>query len=297
MQKAGVEVVVFNPKGRIPYKSLSNFRNHQKCLIVDNESCLYGSANICDEHIRVNRTKIMYTDTMYIVKGEIVNSLSINFLDSYVNFSSAKKHKVNKIMKSLNSLLVFPKNESEKKMAMQLMSGVPNTSINTIPNSIMLSITEARKSIKIISPFFSPTQEIINALLVAALRGVKIQIVLPSKNDEIIFSLSLNRFAYSGLINYDNIKIYEHHSFIHTKLLIVDDEYCVFGSANLDYRSLMINFENSIICNDKHLAKELNEIYDGILDESKNITKEFVKKNALKNKTLNIFLSIYKPLI
>jgi cardiolipin synthase len=272
MKNAGIDVVVFNPKGRIPYKSLSNFRNHQKCLIIDNEVCLYGSANLADEHILVNTTRIMYSDTMYILQGEIVNSISINFYSSYLTLTNANKKKISNTIKMVNLLKPIPASGS---LPLQLTTGMPVTQINNIRSNFLLAIQEARKSIKFIYPYFSPTEDILAALRIAAIKGVQIQIVVPTKNNESIFTCSLNRHTYGKLISYSNVKIYEHTTFIHTKMLIVDDEFCFFGSSNLDNRSLKLNFENSLCCIDTKLAKQLNEVFEEKITESKIITIEF----------------------
>jgi cardiolipin synthase len=296
MIDSGIEVVIFNPKGLFPYKSLSNFRNHEKLLIVDNEVALYGSANIADEYIRLNTSKTFFTDIQYIVKGQIVTSLATNFFSNYNEFSNVKKHFKDQTNKHLSKYLK-ENNEYEGNNPMQLVIGAPNYSMNNIANTIKLSINAARKSIKIICPFFSPTDDILSCIYAASMRGVKVEIILPSKNSETIYALTMNRSLYSNLLK-NNVKVYEHYSFIHAKLMIFDDELVMFGSNNLDYRSLIINFENAILFEGKKNVKEFVELFDKILEQTKTVDEKYIKKHyTLKNKILSKLLLTYKPLI
>jgi cardiolipin synthase len=296
MIKNGVEVVIFNPKGMFPYKSLSNFRSHEKLLIIDNEVALYGSANIADEYIRLNTSKTFFTDIQYIITGEIVTSLATNFFLSYNEFSNAKKYFKEETSKHLNKYLKQNEEQNEDN-PMQLVVGAPNYSMNNIANTIKLSINEAKKSVKIICPFFSPTDDILSCIYAASIRGVKVEIILPSKNSETIYALIMNRSLYSNLLK-NNVKIYEHYSFIHAKVMIFDDELVMFGSNNLDHRSLIINFENAILFKGKKNIIEFVKLFDKISKQTTIVDHEYIRKHyTLKDKIINKLLLTYKPLI
>jgi cardiolipin synthase len=296
MINSGIEVVIFNPKGMFPYKSLSNFRNHEKLLIIDNEVALYGSANIADEYIRLNTSNTFFTDIQYIIKGEIVTSLAANFFFCYMEFSNVKQYFKDETQKHIDKYLK-QNNEQEGNNPMQLVIGAPNYSMNNIVNTIKLSINAARKSVKIICPFFSPTDDILSCIYAASMRGVKVEIILPSKNSETMYALIMNRSLYGDLLK-NNIKVYEHYSFIHAKLMIFDDELVMFGSNNLDYRSLIINFENAILFEGKKNVTEFVELFDKISEQTKTVDEKYIKKHyTLKDKVISKLLLTYKPLI
>jgi len=294
LAKAGVEVCMFNPKGINVLKSSTNFRSHEKMLIIDNNVCFYGSSNISDEYINIRSKKNSIQDTNYIIKGSILNSFTFKFLYNYFIFSNSKKKNVDKI----GNFFKYKKDKTdgEYKYDYQLIYSGPNHSIKHIENTLIYAFSKAKKSIKIVCPFFSPTVELRNAIAIAKIRGVEVSIILPGYKDKGNIDILLNRKEYKKLI--DDVNVYEYSSFIHSKFIIIDDKWIIFGSNNLDNRSLRINFENALICKSKNLASEFTEIYDKFLKKSTKINKDWIKENInWINKISFKIISVYRPLV
>jgi len=288
--KSGVIVNIFNPKGLNMFKSLSNFRSHQKCLIIDNKKVFFGSSNITDQYINMDRNVNFFTNNNFVLEGEIVNSLTINFLDNFFSISNATKSQINETREYFKeNLKIFKSNE---KMNMQFITSGPNISEKNILNTFVNLIQNSKKRIRIITPYFVPNVEIESALINAAKRGVDIQMVFPSKPDEKNWTILLNRTSYKKYID-NGVKIFENYGFLHSKVYVFDD-ICMFGSCNLDYRSLYINWENAIISDEPKIVKSLMQIY---YDTIKNSIRIKDMNQVKYNKFIAGIVQIYKPMV
>jgi cardiolipin synthase len=163
MKKAGVEVYSFNPRGFNVFKSTTNFRSHQKALIVDNKYALYGGSNIGDEYINANPKYNSLTDLNFIFKGEIVNSLNINFCLNILEFTSAKKETKNKLIKQLTHIL--KKEKGREKIQMQLSTSGPNYQLRPILFIMNQLFAMAKKKIRIVTPYFFPSNDLLISLI------------------------------------------------------------------------------------------------------------------------------------
>jgi cardiolipin synthase len=144
---------------------------------------------------------------------------------------------------------------------MQFFTSAPNVTEKSIMNTIATMILRAKRSIKIVTPYFVPTELCSSALGVAARSGIKVQIILPGKPDNKNFIITVNRGQYLELLNMP-CEIYEFNGFIHSKYLIVDNEYVLITTANFDYRSFLNNFESGILIHSSEFAKKMNNIFE-----------------------------------
>lgn len=143
-------------------------------------------------------------------------------------------------------------------------------------------ISSAQHSIRIMTPYFLPPRGILTALQTAALRGVKVEIILPGKND-IRFVHWATRNMLWELLEYDAHIYYQPPPFAHTKLILVDDRYIQAGSANIDSRSLRLNFELNVEIYDQILAANLKDYFEELRGRCRKVTlKELDSRPLLK---------------
>ncbi len=301
LKKSGVHVAIFNPKGLNMFKSLTNYRSHQKAIIIDNNECLYGGSNLSDEYLSISKRKNFWHDLNFIVSGEIVNSMSINFIHGWINFSNyVSKYSKNKkiVNKNLCKSINFPKNKHNFKCEMQFIRSAPDYEKKLIEQTIIQLINQAQKTVKIVTPYFYPSNEVFNTIINAGLRGINVELIFPRLSDDKKFVITTNRSSY-GELNNAGCSIYEYNGFIHSKYMIIDNEYVLTGSYNLDYRSLWINFENSLIIKNKQFANEMNKnAFKNDLSKSIKITKNDIKSfNTKKSRFINKCINLIHPLI
>jgi cardiolipin synthase len=144
---------------------------------------------------------------------------------------------------------------------MQLIQSEPNYEEKNLVNVLASLFGKAKHSIKIVTPYFLPTDSILSALTTASWSGVDVQLILPGKPDAKRYIIPINRSEYKNLLD-AKCSIYEYDGFIHSKYYIIDDKYVLIGSANLDSRSLLMHFENVILINNEAFVKQMTCIYE-----------------------------------
>lgn len=144
---------------------------------------------------------------------------------------------------------------------------------------LLEAFNSAEKSIDVATPYFVPSPVLRMGLLQAALRGVRVRIVVPGKTDQAI-ALYAGRSFYQELLG-ESVEIYEyHHGMLHSKIIAVDEAWAMVGSVNMDYRSLRLNFEVSALLYDAEPVEELVHIVDAYRESSKAITKKDLEQKG-----------------
>ncbi|RMF21171.1 MAG: cardiolipin synthase [Cyanobacteria bacterium J083] len=232
LTKHGIKVSGFGTtKRRKGSRFKINFRNHRKILIVDGKVGFMGGLNIGDEYLGKDPRFGYWRDTHLQIKGAAVQCLQSVFLGDWywvtkeippVSWQVAKSRQKNQ------TVLIFPTGPADK---------LENC------NLFYLSLIErAQTRLWIASPYFVPNYSILNALKLAALRGVDVRIILPNRPDHL--TVYLCSFSYYTELQAVNIKLYRYQSgFMHQKVILVDDAIAGVGTVNLDNRSFFLNFE------------------------------------------------------
>lgn len=246
LRKRGVHVTRFLPISAVIPKLTINLRNHRKLLIVDGFSAFTGGMNIRDVHlVAKHKTQDATQDVQFQIEGPVVSQLINLFQDDWFYASGETLEHV----RSERTIL-------DGKIACRAISDGPGVVIDVLTKILVSAIHHAQESIDIVTPYFLPPQEVIMALQSAALRGVKVRVILPEKNNLPYVQWAMNNALWQFLQH--NIKIYYQPApFDHSKLLVIDRYYCQFGSANLDTRSLRLNFELNLECYDHNLGRQL----------------------------------------
>lgn len=297
LREAGVEVGVFNPPGINIFKSATNYRLHRKAIIIDNKYAFYGGSNIGDEYLSIDPKKYYWRDQNFIFEGEIVNSLNIVFINDWLDFTddTVKPELKQELLSTIDKYLKIHK--ASKTENMQLCTNTPNYEEKGIMNLMAIMMLRAKKSIKLVTPYFLPTELCLSALKIAARSGVNVQIVLPGKRDNKSFIMTMNRGQYTELLNVW-CKVYEYDGFIHSKYLIVDDKYVLTTSANFDFRSFWSDFEDGILVDSPKFSRQMKQIFQNEVANSTLITKEKSKQlNTWWAKFRLALLNLYKPLL
>lgn len=214
-----------------------NLRNHRKTLIIDGEKAFFGGINIHDENMtRPGHPPIR--DYHFEVEGPLVQELQYSFLrDWYFITEEAPE--------TLLTEEYFPHAAPAGNVTARLINSGPSTVEDVAIESFFNSIVLAKKQILAVTPYFVPPADILRALRSAALRGVDVRLVVPKKNNHRYAGFA-SRALYEELL-LAGVRIFERcPPFIHAKALVVDGEFALVGTANLDVRSLSLNYETSV---------------------------------------------------
>jgi len=214
-----------------------NLRNHRKTLVVDGTRAFFGGVNIRDENISGHKNGPI-RDYHFEAKGPIVQELQYSFLRDWYFITEESPE-------TLLTEQYFPHAEPAGDVTARLINSGPSTVEDVATESFFNSIILAKKQILAVTPYFVPPEDILRALRSAALRGVDVHLVVPKKNNHLYAGLA-SRALYEELL-IAGVHIHERHPpFMHAKALIIDGEFSLVGTANIDVRSLHLNYETCL---------------------------------------------------
>lgn len=287
LKNAGVEMIPFGPV-RLPFLSSKiNFRNHRKIIVIDGSIGFVGGLNIGDEYLGRDKDFGFWRDTHLLMKGEAVRSLQLIFLQDWY-------YMTNKSIASPEYL--SPDLEESIHGGVQLIAGGPDNEWSVIKNIFFSMITSAEKSVWIASPYFIPDEDIFSALKIAALSGIDVRLLVPQKPDKkIVFYASRSYFP--ELLD-AGVKIYEYEKgFMHSKIVIVDEELASIGTSNMDMRSFHLNFEvNAFLYRTRSTDKLVNEYLNDI-QSSNEINVEKFKTRQIRYRIIESTSRLLSPFL
>lgn len=304
LKNEGIEVAIFNPKGINPFKGATNFRGHRKVIIIDNKWSLFGGSNIGDEYLSLSSIYNSWIDFNVIVSGEVINTLNGLFCSDWLNFTNwsiSKEQKLN-LKNEYSQIFCNNKNGEIKKgiknnSVAQMVESNPDYHEPLLKNLLLEIIYNAKKSIKFVTPYFMPTDDIVDSLMAASRKGIEVSLICPGKNDDKSFVQLINRNNYKKLIQ-TGAKAYEFDGFLHSKYIIIDNERVLTGSCNLDYRSLFLNFESCLFIESKELCAQMNNNFARTYQYSQEIDEKILKEEINKTDKLKIWLlNVVYPLL
>ena len=170
----------------------------------------------------------------------------------------------------------------------------PNEDLDRLSMILVGAVSAARRRISIMTPYFLPSRELIAALQTAALRGVEVTIILPSKNN-LPFVHWATRNMLWELLEWGIRLYYQPPPFVHTKLFVVDDQYAQIGSANIDPRSLRLNFELAVEVFDKQFVKILTEHIQKSQDQSLEVSLKDLDSRRLPVRIRDALAWLFSP--
>jgi len=262
LKKHGIEVACFNPKGFTAFKGATNYRLHTKFIIIDNKIALYGGSNFADEYLSMRKTKEHWKDLNFIITGPIVNSMNTTFVNYWLSFTEWTTSPSSKQNLRNDISVIFTKHKFEPTDEVaQLLIYEPDFNEFAMENTFLNSIYNAKRSIKIITPYFCPSNKIIEALMRKHKEGLDIQIIVHNRNQKYVQMLNndnLEKLAKFG------VKIFQYDGYLHSKLNIFDDNYVLTGSCNIDYRSIYLDFESWIIIRQDEFTSKMMDYFERI---------------------------------
>jgi cardiolipin synthase len=290
--KKGVAVARFLPLSFSLRGLRINLRNHRKIFTVDGKVGFTGGMNIGQRHMVDDPDNRNITADMHFrMRGPVVRVLEEVFCEDWY-FATG-----NDVWQSEEEGAQPCDGEGPKEPGTALCRGVrdgPNEDYEMLQWILVGALTCARRSVKILTPYFIPSRELLAALKAAVLRGAEVELVLPEKSNLRFVDWATNALL-DEVIEMGVIVYHQPSPFDHSKLLIVDDFYVNLGSANLDPRSLQLNFEFNVEVFDPRLAKSLSEHVDAIVERSRRVTRVWLESRNLLAKLRDATVKIASP--
>ena len=245
MKREGIEVCPFMKIFQIRSSYRLNFRNHRKIVVIDGRIGYIGGMNVADRYINGDED-LSWRDTHMRVEGAAVHGLQTSFA---IDWGYEKDE-------MLTGDKYFPNLPSMGNMDVQVIFSGPFGGWDSIAMMCEKILSMAHRYVYIQTPYFLPTDSLVNALQVAALSGVDVRIMIPYKTDWWV--MRYGSFSYVSQMLMAGIKIYMYMpGMLHAKTIVVDDELSSVGSANFDFRSFEHNFETNAMIYNKEMAERV----------------------------------------
>ena len=285
MRGAGIEARSFL-KVRFPlFTSKVNYRNHRKIVVIDGRVAYMGGMNIALRYMKGFQWGI-WRDTHIKIEGKAVYGLQTAFLtDWYV---------VDRTL--ITSSRYFPEMDSYGNALMQIVTSDPVGEWRDIMQGLMMAICSARRYFYVQTPYFLPNEEVMTALQTTALAGVDVRLMLPKRGDT--WLIHKGSLSYLSEMMKAGVKIYLYKKgFLHSKLMVCDDELSTVGSTNMDFRSFEHNFEANAFFYDRETAMTLKEIFLADQKDCFLLSARIWAKRSWKNKITESVVRLLAPLL
>ena len=259
LRTGGVHARTFRARQGWGRRFQLNFRNHRKIVVVDGTCAFVGGHNVGTEYLGEKPPLAPWRDTHVEVRGPAVVDLQLTFSEDWY---WASQH-----LPELNLQL----QQQAGSMHCQVIAGGPADRLETTQLFFLEAIGQAQRRIWITSPYYVPDEAIDAALRLAVLRGVDVRLLLPSRPDHRVVFAASSLYALGAVAA--GIGVYRYQpGFMHQKVLLVDDELAAIGSANLDNRSLRLNFEVMLVTVDRPFASSVEHMLSADFAQAQRMT-------------------------
>lgn len=286
MKAAGINLLQFNPvnPAQRPGKWELNNRDHRKLMVVDGTIAFTGGINISSTYANssffrsrqrpsgAGNAKVGWRDTHIKIEGPAVATLQWAFINNWVRQEGGELPRAN----------YFPAPVAAGGKIVRVLATEPDHD-SSIYKSLLIAINEAKQSIHITAGYFVPDDQVVDALQAAARRGVDVKLILPGVSDHSLV-FHAGRAHYEDLLE-AGVKIYELQvAVLHAKTAVIDAAWSTIGSANIDLRSFIHNYELNVVVMDPAFGRDMESAFGEDLRDSKEVTREQWSRRPLSDR-------------
>lgn len=284
LKRLNVPVARFLPPRLVPPSFHVNLRNHRKILVVDGNIGFTGGMNIGDRHMAADLANPSRTvDAHFRVTGPVVNQIEEVFLKDWA-FATGEVLAASDV----------PVSSAQGQAICRVIVDGPDEDLDKLAMVLIGAVSAAQHSLYIMTPYFLPSRELISALQAAALRGVEVCVLLPEKNNQPLAHWAARNMLWE-LLHWGVHVYYQPAPFVHSKLFVVDEHYVQVGTANIDPRSLRLNFELALEIYDKTFAAIITEHFTGVRARSKCLTIQEMDQRPLPVRLRDAAAWLFSP--
>ncbi|SEI94934.1 cardiolipin synthase [Paraburkholderia diazotrophica] len=315
MLAGGVQMHPFATNRRFVNRFQLNFRNHRKIVVVDGERAFVGGHNVGVEYLGGKPPLSPWRDTHIEVRGPAVASIQFVFTEDWY-WATQRLPEFDPAPDSSSAPCVLPAvappalSPASRAASLPSLPSVaagdgmhclviptgPADKQETCSLFFVEAINAARERIWITTPYLVPDEAVFAALRLAALRGVDVRIMIPSRRDHRVVFEASKLYAYDSIRA--GVRIFRYRpGFLHQKVVLIDDIAAAVGSANLDNRSFRLNFEIMVLTVDSKFAAEVEAMLLRDFDESFEIDRsEYRNAPALRRVAMHV-ARLFAPIL
>ncbi len=310
--EAGGKVEAFLPVVLFERQLRVNFRNHRKIIVVDGDVGFTGGVNIGEEYTD-------WLDLAFRLEGPVVLQLQEVFAEDWYFATGEDLGNPQYFLPADGTAVaedggaVLPPSERPSQppsndqaaasklrvaddVTARIIASGPDNPDSVIENVFFMAITGATERIYITTPYFVPDQAILMAIKTAAIRGVEVCLLTPGESD-VPIAQAAGRSYYSELLE-AGVRIFEYgDGVLHAKLIVIDDDWSIIGSANMDIRSFLLNFEANAVLRSPQLNAHLTDIFNSHLRQSTEVRLADFEPRPLKHRLIESTARLFSPLL
>jgi cardiolipin synthase len=278
-----VRTVRFMPTRNLSLLGFINLRSHRKLLVVDGETAFVGGMNIRHGNcLRANPASPVQ-DLHFRVRGPVVAALSRVFEDDW-EFATGKAIRLPRPAPGATG---YPGRA-------RVIADGPDDGLDKLQWTFLAALSSATRTARIVTPYFLPNEVLVNGFEVALMRGVALEIIVPCRSN--LFYMNWPMAAVFERLVKRGVDVYlSEPPFDHSKIFLVDDDWCSIGSSNWDDRSLRLNFEVNLEIVDRELSRQLHQVVDRKRAAARRITAEELRARPLVVRLRDRFLRLFSP--
>jgi len=280
LKQSGAQVAFFMPFLKFPLRNYINLRNHRKILIFDGSSMFTGGMNLSGEYFSKDGKSTLYSDFLCRIEGRATHFYAQIFAMDWAFATNSSPR------------IPEPSPKRFGSASIQVIPSGPDTPAEALVEALLSLIYSASRQIKIVTPYFVPNEDFMQALVIALHRGVKVTVIVPERSDHKISDMG--RGSYLRELSSKGGEVLLHRGkILHAKAILFDESCASIGSVNFDNRSLFYNFEAVSFIYSKGEIEQIEEWMDAV---SADCTPYRAPERVLTINTEN-FMRILAPLV
>ena len=290
---AGAQVQAFLP---VHFPSLThkvNYRNHRKVCIIDDRVGFIGGMNLALRY--VSRRQQKWRDMHLRIEGDAVADLQRLFLVDWT-FVTGTPIPADDLPAGAPTPAAMPAGAPVPDCLLQIVSSNPVSRYPEIMYGLVWVIQHARRYLYIQTPYFMPTEPVLQALQTAAMSGVDVRLMVPEKPDSMLLR-RINECYFSQVLQ-AGIRVFRYKDgFLHSKCVVADDDWCTVGSTNMDFRSFENNFEANAFIYGSAAACPVREGFIADMAHCDEVTLPEWRQRPYRHRVVEAYTRIFAPLL
>lgn len=255
LHEAGGRTAFFMPMLRLPLRGRANLRNHRKMVIADGRTAIVGGMNLAGEYMGAEPRSDRWQDiSVHLVGPAAGQAFEIFRSDwhfaAHEDLGPEKPHS--------------GRTDATAATALQFMASGPDVENDALREAFMISLFHARQRVWIVTPYFVPDDLLQESLCMAARRGIDLRLIVPRRSNHRLADLA--REGYLSQLQEAGCQVMLYRPrMLHAKAVLIDDAVAIAGSANMDIRSLLLNYEVGICIYDPEIIRQIDAWMQGLM--------------------------------